>query len=128
MTPKTILTGALVLALAGCGTLGSLSSGASGPFSGGGLRGAQNEIGGTRFRTRIGTDRADPRAFTTSTRGAGRDLASAAEAGRVEAVRHCLTRFGGSEIQWAQGPDRPIEEIALADSGALVLSGRCITR
>lgn len=125
MKLTVVLLGAL--ALAGCGTIGSLSSGASSPF-GGGLRGAQNDVDGTRFRTRIGGGRDDRRAFVTATRGAGRNLIGAAEAGRVEAVRFCLTRFGGAEIAWAQGPDRPIEQIALDGSGALVLSGRCVTR
>lgn len=126
MKLTVVLLGAL--ALAGCGTIGSLSSGASSPFGGGGLRGAQNELDGTRFRTRIGGNRDDRRAFVTATRGAGRNLVGAVEAGRVEAVRFCLMRFGGSEIAWAQGPDRPIEQIALDGSGALVLSGRCVTR
>ncbi len=126
---KTAFLLLVTLTLASCGTLGSLSSGASGPFSGGGgLRGAQNEIGGTRFRTRISSTRDDPRAFVTVTRGAGRNLAGAVEAGRVEAVRQCLSTFGGSDIVWTQGPDRPIEQIALDGSGALVLSGRCVTR
>lgn len=117
------------LSLGGCGRISSLTSGASGPFSGGGgLRGSANEIDGTRFRTRVDSNRDDPRAFFTSTRGAGRDISGAMEAGRVEAVRHCLTRFGGSEIVWAQGPDRPVEQIALDPSGVLVLSGRCVTR
>lgn len=122
-----LLVGAL--ALSGCGTFGSLSSGASGPFSGGGgFRGNRTEINGVRFRTRVQSSRENRRAFTTTTRGAGRNLAAAAEAGRVQAVEYCLKRFGGSDILWTAGPDRDIEEIAISDNGALVLVGTCVTR
>ncbi|CTQ49635.1 hypothetical protein [Jannaschia donghaensis] len=121
---------ATTLALSGCGTLGSLSSGASSPFSGGGggLRGSQSEIDGIRFRTRVSSVTADDRGFTTLTRGAGRDLAAAAEAGRVEAVEYCIRRFGGSEITWTLGPDRPAGETPLDQAGALILAGTCISR
>ncbi|WGH77653.1 hypothetical protein [Jannaschia ovalis] len=116
-----------MLGLAGCGTLGSLSSGDSGPFRGG-FRGASNEVDGVRFRTRVSATSEDARSFATATRSAGRSLSGALEAGRVRAVEYCITRFGGSDIDWALGPDRPVEEVALDESGALVLTGRCITR
>ncbi|WP_179378463.1 hypothetical protein [Jannaschia marina] len=125
----TVLVVGATLALAGCGTLGSLSSGASGPFSGGGgLRGSQSEIAGIRFRTRVSAVSEDNRSFQTVTRGAGRSLSAAAEAGRVEAVEYCIRRFGGSDIVWTAGPDREVEQIPLDDSGALVLTGTCVTR
>ncbi len=117
------------LSLSACGTARSIATGITSPFSGaGGLRGSANEIDGTRFRTRVSTTRDDPRAFLTATRGAARNLPAAVEAGRVEAVRHCLGRFGGSDVAWARGPDRPVEQISLDPSGILLLSGRCITR
>lgn len=117
------------LALSACGTARNVASGITSPFSGaGGLRGSANEIDGTRFRTRVSSGRDDPRAFLTTTRGAARNLPAAMEAGRVEAVRYCLDRFGGSEIAWTRGPDRPVEQVALEASGVLILSGRCVTR
>lgn len=115
-------------ALSGCGAIGSLSSGASSPFSGGGLRGSGSQIDGVRFRTRLQSSKENRRNFTAVTRSAGRNLAAATEAGRVEAVEYCLRRFGGSEIRWSQGPDRPIEQIAIGENGELVLVGTCVTR
>ena len=121
-----LLVGAF--ALSGCGAIGSLASGASGPFSGGGLRGSGTEIDGVRFRTRVQSSKENRRDFTTVTRNAGRDLSGAVEAGRVQAVEYCLRQVGGSEILWSQGPDRPIEQIAIGEGGDLVLTGTCISR
>lgn len=118
----------IAIALTGCGNFASLSSGDSGLLPRGGFRGAPTEIDGVRFRTRISATSEDRRSFATSTRSAGRSLEGALESGRVRAVQYCLNRFGGSNIEWAVGPDRPVAEVALDESGALVLSGRCITR
>lgn len=135
---RTLLSTAFLagaMSLGGCGVgeraagaFGSLG-GVSGPFSGGGgLRGSGDQVGGLRFRTRVRSASADDRAFTTTTRDAGRNIAAALEVGRVRGVEYCLTRFGGSEIAWAQGPDRAPEQVALAQGGALFLAGRCISR
>lgn len=142
----------VLLSLSGCGAVGGVAtgvfggissglsgvssglSGSSGPFSGGGgggsggLRGNVDEIDGVRFRTRVRADAGEGRAFTTETRGASRNLEAAIVAGQTRAVEYCLRRFGGTDIIWVAGPDRPIEEIALSDGGAVVLSGTCITR
>ena len=117
----------LLVALALLTGCGAIASGDSGLFSGRGLRGSQQEVEGIRFRSRVTSSPEDRRRFTVATRGAGRALAQAVEAGRIEAIRYCLTRYGGSNIEWAQGPDRPAEQIALTD-GVLVLSGRCLAR
>lgn len=112
--------------LSACDTIRSVATGLTSPFSGpDSYRGSANEIDGTRFRTRLSANRDDPRSFVTSTRGAARNPLAAVEAGRVEAVRHCLGTFGGSDIVWSRGPDT---QIAIDPSGVLVLSGRCITR
>ncbi|WP_298429481.1 hypothetical protein [uncultured Jannaschia sp.] len=126
MTLRTLTLIAALVGLAGCGTFDSLASGASGPFSGGGgLRGSATEVGGVRFRTRVS---GDGRAFTTATRGADRSVAGALEAGRVKGVEYCIKRYGGSDITWTIGPDRPVEEVVLGDGGALILQGTCVTR
>lgn len=116
-----------VLSLSSCGTIRGVATGLTSPFSGGGLRGTRSDIDGLRFRTRVSATTGDGRGFVTSTGGAGRGVAAALEAGRVQAVAHCLRRFGGSEIVWTVGPDRPAEQVALTD-GALVMSGACVTR
>ncbi|MEL6585091.1 MAG: hypothetical protein AAFY65_10350 [Pseudomonadota bacterium] len=127
---KTILAIGLgvVTALGGCGSFGSLASGDSGFFGRQGLRGSASEVEGIRFRTRTNSTSDDDRSFTSSTRGAERSLPAAIQAGQAESVRYCLERFGGSEIIWELGPDRELEDINLDDSGALVLTGRCIAR
>ena len=119
---------ALAIGLSGCATLGSLASGVSAPFRGGGLRGSQTEIDGLRFRTRLSDAGPEGRAFTTVTRGAARGPAAAAEAGRVQAVEYCLRRFGGSEIVWSAGPEAAAAGARLDASGALVLAGVCVSR
>lgn len=127
---KTMIFAGLVcaLALGGCGRLGGIGSGASGLFGGQGIRGKSQEVNGIRFRSRVTAISEDDRQIAITTNGAGRDLATAAEAGRLAAVEYCLGRFGGSEIVWTAGPDREIEAIALDESGALVLQGTCVAR
>ncbi|MEM9795121.1 MAG: hypothetical protein AAF919_01440 [Pseudomonadota bacterium] len=122
---RFVLLLSFALAVAGCGRLPFL--GDSSPFQSG-LRGTQSEVQGIRFRTRVASSRATPRMFTTTTRGASRNVGAALEAGRVRAVEYCLRRFGGSEIAWQVGPDRAPEEVALEGRGLLVLSGTCTTR
>ena len=119
-----LLLAVLVLTVPACGRL-PFSDG--GPFRGG-LRGAPAEIEGVRFRSRVAGLEGDARAFSVATRGAGRAVPLALEAARVEGLRFCLRRFGGTEIAWAQGPDQPPERVALREDGALVLTGRCLAR
>ncbi|PWJ12480.1 hypothetical protein [Jannaschia seohaensis] len=115
---------AAAMALTGCGGIGS---GDSGLFGGRSLRGSAEEVQGIRFRSRVTSPGEDARRFMVATRGADRAPPQAVEAARIEAVRYCLTRYGGSNIEWTEGPDRPVEEIPLED-GVLVLSGRCLAR
>lgn len=125
----TVLVVGAAIALSGCGALSGLSAGVSSPFSGaGGVRGSQSQVEGIRFRTRVSSVSADNRSFTTVTGGAARNVAAAAEAGRVEAVEYCIRRFGGSVIVWTASPDREPDQIPLSDGGALVLAGTCVTR
>lgn len=118
----------LILALSGCGVLRGVGSAVTSPFAGGGLRGAQTEIGELRFRTRVAATTADGRGFVATTSGAGRSPAGAAEAGRTQANAYCVRRFGGSEIVWAVGPDGPAGPIAVDGAGRVTLSGTCVTR
>ena len=121
-----LLVGAL--ALPGCATLARVGSTVTEPFQDlGGVRGRLAEINGVRFRSRISVASPDRRGFVTRTGGASRGVASAAEAGRLRAVEYCLERFGGSEIVWSAGPDRPVEEMTL-DRDVLFLRGTCVTR
>jgi hypothetical protein len=112
-----------VLTVSGCSRIPFVG----GAFSGG-LRGSPQEVDGLRFRSRVAAVEGDARRFVVSTSRAGRAPARAQEAGRVEAIRYCLTRFGGSEIGWTVSPDRPPEQLTLSEGGTLELSGRCLSR
>ncbi|GIT92917.1 hypothetical protein JANAI62_33750 [Jannaschia pagri] len=128
MTHRLFITlTAAALSLSACGSSG-IGSGDSGLFSQGGLRGSSQDVQGIRFRSRVRADGDDDRFFTVSTAGAGRAIGSAQEAGRTEATRYCLTRFGGSQIAWTVGPDVPAEQVSLTERGALVLTGQCLAR
>lgn len=118
------LAGLLAVALPGCAVLSGVGDRFGSVPS---LRGTPQDIGGIRFRSRVAAVADDPRSFRTTTRDARRGVPQAIEAGRIEAIRYCLTRYGGSNIAWRAGPDRPSETIAVED-GVLVLSGRCLAR
>ncbi|KIT15809.1 hypothetical protein [Jannaschia aquimarina] len=124
---RFVLICALIAPLAGCGAIGSLSSGASSPF-GQGIRGSATEVDGIRFRSRVRAEERGSRNFTVATAGAQRNVPAALEAGRQRAVEYCLTRFGESDIAWTISPDRPVAEVSIADGGALQLAGACISR
>lgn len=116
------------LTLTGCGSFSGIGSGDSGLFPNGGIRGNSSEVSGIRFRSRVTVTSEDDRSFFTTTQQAGRDIAAAMEAGRLEAVRYCIRNFGGSDIEWTVGPSETPEELPLNEDGALVLSGRCLNR
>ncbi|MCK0168982.1 hypothetical protein MWU52_15610 [Jannaschia sp. S6380] len=123
----TLLT-LMAAMLVGCGTIDRLGSGVSSPFRGDGLRGAQAEVGGLRFRTRLSVVSEDRRGFATATRGAARAPVSAAEAGRLRATEYCIRRFGGSEIAWDIAPEGFDAAAAVEADGTLRLRGVCLTR
>ncbi|WP_371157738.1 hypothetical protein [Jannaschia sp. 2305UL9-9] len=128
MTARGIIMLTAVAGLvAGCGFSG-IGSGDSGLFGPSGVRGSSEQVRGIRFRSRLSVTSEDDRSFAVSTAGAGRGISGAIEAGRVEAVRYCLNRFGGSEISWTYGPEQDAETIRLDDRGALVMTGQCIAR
>ena len=115
---------AVAAALAGCGNV---------PLVGDALsrlnpRGSAAEVDGLRFRSRLAETTADDRGFVVTTRGAGRNVGAALEAARVEALEHCLTRFGGTEVVWSLSPDRGPGAVTLDERGALQVAGTCIAR
>lgn len=117
-----------VATLAGCATVNRVASGVTSPFRGDGFRGTASEVEGTRFRTRLNVVSDDRRGFVTATRGAARAVSAAAEAGRLRGVEHCIREFGGSEIAWDVAPGDAAAAGALAEDGALLLRGVCLTR
>jgi hypothetical protein len=86
------------------------------------------EVDGFQFRSFVRFVQGDERRFVVTTRRADRALPQALEAGRIDAVRYCLGRYGGSRIIWATGPDGPDGQVALTPRGDLRMSGRCVSR
>lgn len=105
---RIIIAATLLLALAGCG-------------------GKNDDItmDGQRFDGRVSTERGDRAAFVATGGPASASLEGAREAARYEAIKHCISYLGTSDIAWVQGPDA--EDAALAiDRDRVILSGRCI--
>ena len=62
--------------------------------------------------------------FVVTVKPVSKSLDGAREAGRYEAVVHCVNNFGSSDISWAAGPDA--DESALnIKKDTLTLQGRC---
>ncbi len=51
----------------------------------------------------------------------------ALESGRYKATVYCLITYGGSDITWILGPDRPVEEMSVQND-TVTLTGRCTQR
>lgn len=111
MIRKSVLLACVGLTLAGCSVGGRLLDG-------------RETYDGAFFRARLVAERDGRQNFTVEVPRASQTLAGAREAGRHKAVQHCITYFGNSYIDWAQGPD--VEDSALVLAGdALRLRGRC---
>ncbi|MBR9763715.1 MAG: hypothetical protein GYB53_09370 [Rhodobacteraceae bacterium] len=79
---------------------------------------------GQYFRMSLAAEKDAPENFVVTVRDAAKTLDGARDAGRYEAVNHCIERFGSSRIDWVNGPDAPAEELQFA-GGDLVFSGVC---
>lgn len=76
------------------------------------------------FPARLTTTREDKLAFSVSVDRIDQGLVPAREAGRFEATKYCIDKFGRSDVIWTQGPDVEDAELQL-DNGRLILEGRC---
>lgn len=79
---------------------------------------------GVAFRASLDADKDDKRNFLIEVRDAGQSLDGAREAGRYEAVRHCIENFGNSRMRWELGPDAEDGALRIED-GNLILKGQC---
>lgn len=87
--------------------------------------GARPVFDGAYFRAKVEFDKETPEVFTVAVRDAGKTLAGAREAGRLEANTHCITYFGSSQIEWdASNPDAEDTALMIQD-GTLIMSGSC---
>jgi hypothetical protein len=62
--------------------------------------------------------------FVVTVKPVSKSLDGAREAGRYEAVVHCVNLFGSSDIIWAAGPDAPEDQLNI-EKDTLTLQGRC---
>lgn len=62
--------------------------------------------------------------FTVTVRPVSKSLTGALAAGEHEAISHCVTQFGSSDILWTAGPDVPEGQLNIQDD-TLTLQGRC---
>ena len=81
---------------------------------------------GAVYRTSLKAERGDPRGqFNVVVRDAAQGLSGAREAGRYEAIKHCIRETASSEIEWAIGPDTADSALPISE-GSLILTGRCV--
>jgi hypothetical protein len=83
---------------------------------------------GINFRADTGAPRGDRRSFVTTVRDATQNVAAAQRAGRYSATKHCVRKFGSSEIDWAAASAGVPETLGLTERGELILQGRCAAR
>ncbi len=62
--------------------------------------------------------------FTTTIQGVSRSLDGARQAGRYEATKYCIEKYGTSKVKWSVGPDTPVDRLSVNED-TLTFSGRC---
>lgn len=110
---RAILISVCLGLLAGC-------SGTKNPFSGR----QKVTFGGYSFSASLKAVREDPRMFDVTVKGASQSVEAAEDAGRYEATRHCVTRYGNSKLEWLVVEETTDRGLAV-DSDVLIMRGRC---
>lgn len=107
---------ALITATAACDRIQNLRPGSS-----------RAEFDGVRFRAKLSTPTDDKRDILITVTPVAVNPEAALEAGRYEATKYCLNRYGGSDTAWTVGPDQPVEDLQVTDD-TITLRGRCAER
>jgi len=84
------------------------------------------EVREVRVRASLAREQ-DRRDFTVRVSPFAEIPDQALEAGRYKAAVYCLKTYGGSDIAWTAGPDRPVEELE-PEGDTVTLRGRCTQR
>ncbi len=79
---------------------------------------------GYAFKASLKAVKEDPRMFDVTVRGANQSYEAAEDAGRYEATRHCVTRYGNSSLEWLVVLEQDDHEVVVKDD-ILLLRGRC---
>ena len=82
---------------------------------------------GQYFRTKVKPvdKKAAPADFTIVVNGVSASLDGAREAGRYEATKYCISKFGSSRVNWKVGPDTEPQKLPISDD-KLTLAGSCM--
>jgi len=115
MLRLTVLTVMVATMAAGCARL----------REGGANRNVEFE--GQRFRANLSSPGEDRREMVITVTPVAVNPEAAQEAGRFEATKYCLNRYGGSDTEWTVGPDLPVERLVVVDD-TITLQGRCTQR
>lgn len=95
--------------LAGCGSNGSKQ---------------RVTFDGYSFKASLKAVKEDPRMFDVTVKSANQSLEAAEDAGRYEATRHCVTRYGNSKLEWLVVMETDDRDV-IVDKDTLLLRGRC---
>ncbi len=79
---------------------------------------------GHLFKTSLSAVKEDPRMFEVTVKDASRSLTGAEDAGRYEATRYCVVKYGNSSLEWlavAESQGRAV----LTEADTLIMRGRC---
>ena len=79
---------------------------------------------GARFSGDLRSERSDRAAFVASGGPASVSLEGAKQAAEFQAVQHCISYLGTSDIDWVNGPDVEDSGLVVVEN-AVVLTGRC---
>jgi hypothetical protein len=79
---------------------------------------------GYAFKTSLKALKEDPQMFDVTVRDANQSLEAAEDAGRYEATRHCVTRYGNSTLEWLVVRETDDRDVLVNDD-ILLLRGRC---
>lgn len=109
----------------------SLILGCVGTLSACGVRdrifGADHTDFGLPYAARLATGDT-PREFTVTVQAAGASLAEARESARFPATRHCIDRFGLSDVAWEMDATSGDWAVSASENGDLTVAGRCLGR
>lgn len=81
-------------------------------------------FGGYYFKASLKAVKEDPRMFDVIVKGANQSREAAEDAGRYEATRHCVTKFGNSKLEWLVVQETEDGQ-AVTDTDTMILRGRC---
>lgn len=83
----------------------------------------QHAFDGVKFSASLKAEKNAPEAFSLRVKKAAKSVVGAREAGRYEATKYCVEKFGTSDIAWIMGPDSPDLEL---ENGDFNLIGSCV--